>query len=157
MVEQKEEAKSTNPVPSAKSTPAAAKVEVKTDAQRIAELEAQLKTKDEAHKKSTDALVDKLLSRVGISMDDLKEQERIEREGKDIIAVNIGRAVVSINGIRYTGAFKAPRTIAEVVISAAANYRNQVLKEKIGNKYQVRQLETGGISARLVGPVEEQF
>jgi len=161
MVEQKEEVKSTNPAPKAASVAPKPQTQAQAPApkvdeasKKIAELEAALK----ASQNSQAALTDYLEKRAGISIEDVKEQQRVESEGKDIIAVNIGRAVVSINGIKYTGSFKVPRTIAEVIVSAAGNYRNQILKEKIGNKYQVRQLETGGISSRLVGPIEpEQF
>ena len=120
----------------------------------IEALKAQIKAQDEANKKSQDKIVNELLSRVGISLEDLKAIERQEKEGKEMLSVNIGRQVVSINGVKYTGTFEVPRVMAESIISAAGNYRNQILREKIGNKYQIMQTETGGIGSRLIGPVD---
>lgn len=132
----------------------AAKVEQLSPAAEIEALKAQLKAQEEANKKSQDKIVNELLSRVGVSLEDLQAIEKQEKEGKEMMSINIGRQVVTINGVKYTGTVEVPRVMAEVIISAAGNYRNQILREKIGNKYQIMQTETGGIGSRLIGPVD---
>lgn len=145
--------KEVQPAPAAKVA-AVETAPVKDQSAEIEALKAQLKAQEEANKKSQDKIVNELLARVGVSLDDLKAIEEQELRGKDMISVNIGRQVVTINGVKYTGTVEVPRVMAEVIISAAGNYRNQILREKIGNKYQIMQTETGAIGSRLIGPVD---
>lgn len=137
------------PVPATKVAPAV------DQSKEIAALKAQIAEQEKKHKAEQEQLVNQVLSRVGVTLADVEAAVAAEKSGEDMMVIDIGQQVVSINGVRYTGGMTLPRKIAEVIISAAGNYRNQVLREMSGNRYEVMQLATGGISSRLLGPVPE--
>lgn len=128
-----------------------------TSEQRIAELEAKLakaeKTKAEIEEKAVEAT----MKAIGMRASDLDEIKEANTKKKEIREFDIGRIVVSINGVSYTGRGQAPSEVVEVIMSMAGNKRMRELRAKIGNNHEIFMLAGGGFRSRIVGQSDESI
>lgn len=101
-----------------------------------------------------EAALKRVCAAMGVSYDDVLEQEKVKTQVDEIVEVDMGPFVVEVNGMPYRGRCKVTRGLAETLQHAAASKQMRILREQIGLKHEVIMMAQGGISSRVIGPVE---
>lgn len=127
----------------------APKAAPKAEAPAAQEIDAEKLKKD-----AEDAAFKRICDVMGLDHKAMLEKEKAVEAEQDM-EVNLGRHIIRVNGIRYTGIVKGKRSFIEQLAAMAGARAMRLLNEMIGNKGEVA-LIAEGISTKIVGQVEEQ-
>ena len=126
-----------------------------------AKLDQAIRDKDDAIKsaklEAEEKAVAGVMKAIGLKSKDLEELARVQEQKKEIREFDIGKIVVFINGVPYSGRGRAPSEVVEVIMSMAGNKRMRELRAKIGNNHEIFNLAGGGFSSRIIGQSEESL
>ena len=108
------------------------------------------KIREEIREEEEKKAFEKVCSAVGTTPKELESIEARKKHDEELVSYDVSPTIVTINGEPQPTKGVAPRGKVDMIVAAAGNMRNRLLKEKMGNTWEIHQLLDGTLQSKLV-------